>query len=305
MDSLAVITLTFNEEIHIERCLKNISRLSSNIFIIDSFSTDKTIEIAQKFNVNIIQNKFINQAQQLQWAIDNCQIDSEWIMRIDADEYLTPELINEIQHRLTNLASNVNGIVLKRRHYFLNKWIRFGDRYPLCILRIWRNKKVRVEQKWMDEHIILLEGKSITFEHDFIDHNLNNLSWFIEKHNNYATREAIELLIYENNLTQENHNISFIKAILDKSQRNRFFKNILYKNHLLLLRSCIYFFYRYFFLFGFLDGKSGLIYHFLQGFWYRFLVDSKIIEIKYVAFEKKITIQEAITEVTGYKNFTV
>ncbi|HAO08549.1 MAG TPA: glycosyltransferase family 2 protein, partial [Chryseobacterium sp.] len=125
------------------------------------------------------------------------------------------------------------------------------------------------------------------------------------KHNNYATREAIELLIYENNLTQENHNISFIKAILDKSQRNRFFKNILYKNHLLLLRSCIYFFYRYFFLFGFLDGKSGLIYHFLQGFWYRFLVDSKIIEIKYVAFEKKITIQEAITEVTGYKNFTV
>lgn len=304
MENISIIILTFNEEIHIERCLKNISQVSNNIFIIDSFSTDKTIEIAQNFKVNIIQNKFINQAQQLQWAIDNCQIDSEWVIRIDADEYLTSELIEEIHHRLTNLASNINGIVLKRRHYFLNKWIRFGDRYPLCILRIWRNKKVRVEQKWMDEHIVLLEGESIIFEHDFIDHNLNNITWFIEKHNNYATREAIELIISEDNLTKDD-NISFIKAILDKSQRNRFLKNMLYKNHLLLLRSCIYFFYRYFFLFGFLDGKSGLIYHFLQGFWYRFLVDSKIIEIKYVAFEKKITIQEAITEVTGYKNFTV
>lgn len=305
MNNISIIILTFNEEIHIERCLKNIYQLSSNIYIIDSFSTDKTIEIAQKFNVNIIQNKFINQAQQLQWAIDNCQIDSEWIIRVDADEYFTPELIEEIQYRLTRLTSNINGIVLKRRHYFLNKWIRFGDRYPLCILRIWKNKKVRVEQKWMDEHITLLEGKSITFKYDFIDHNLNNLTWFIEKHNNYATREAIELLISENNLTNENYNISFLKAILDKSQRNRFFKNIFYKNHLLLLRSCIYFCYRYFFLFGFLDGRAGLIYHFLQGFWYRFLVDSKIIEIKNVAFEKKITIQEAITEVTGYKNFTV
>ena len=304
MENISIIILTFNEEIHIERCLKNISQVSNNIFIIDSFSTDKTIEIAQNFKVNIIQNKFINQAQQLQWAIDNCQIDSEWVIRIDADEYLTSELIEEIQHRLTKLASNINGIVLKRRHYFLNKWIRFGDRYPLCILRIWRNKKVRVEQKWMDEHIVLLEGESIIFEHDFIDHNLNNITWFIEKHNNYATREAIELIISEDTLTKDD-NISFIKAILDKSQRNRFLKNMLYKNHLLLLRSCIYFFYRYFFLFGFLDGKSGLIYHFLQGFWYRFLVDSKIIEIKYVAFEKKITIQEAITEVTGYKNFTV
>ena len=304
MENISIIILTFNEEIHIELCLKKISQVSNNIFIIDSFSTDKTIEIAQNFKVNIIQNKFINQAQQLQWAIDNCQIDSEWVIRIDADEYLTSELIEEIQHRLTKLASNINGIVLKRRHYFLNKWIRFGDRYPLCILRIWRNKKVRVEQKWMDEHIVLLEGESIIFEHDFIDHNLNNITWFIEKHNNYATREAIELIISEDTLTKDD-NISFIKAILDKSQRNRFLKNMLYKNHLLLLRSCIYFFYRYFFLFGFLDGKSGLIYHFLQGFWYRFLVDSKIIEIKYVAFEKKITIQEAITEVTGYKNFTV
>ncbi len=305
MKNISVIILTFNEEIHLERCLTNISKISNSLFIIDSFSTDKTIEIAKKFNTKIFQNKFINQAQQLQWAINNCDIQTEWIIRIDADEYFTLELINEVKERLTGLNSNINGVILKRRHYFLDRWIRHGDRYPLYILRIWRNGKATVEQKWMDEHIILLEGESIIFKNDFIDHNLNNLSWFIDKHNKYATREAIELLINESRREPNGLFTDLKKSISNSSYRNRFFKSFFYKNKLLLIRSCIYFFYRYFFLLGFLDGKEGLIYHFLQGFWYRFLVDSKIVEIKHIASRKKISIEEAIIEVTGYKDFKV
>ena len=93
------------------------------------------------------------------------------------------------------LPADVTGVNLKRRHIFLNRWIKHGGRYPLTLLRIWRKGAARIEQRWMDEHMVLLHGRAVTFEHDFSDHNLNDLSFFTDKHNKYATREAIDVLL--------------------------------------------------------------------------------------------------------------
>ncbi len=270
MLDLTVIVLTYNEELHIRRCIENIKQYASKIYVIDSFSTDKTVDICKELGAIVLQNKWPgNQAEQFNWAIDNINIETEWVLRLDADEYLLPELINEFKKKLPKIDKNITGISLKRRHIFLGKWVKRGT-YPVIILRMFRNGKGRCEQRLMDEHLILSEGDIITLENDFVDHNLNPLVWWIEKHNNYAIREAVELLDLELNLSNKN-----TKHISKKEQNKK-----LYIKIPIFFRAFLYFCVRYFIKGGFLEGKEGFLWHFLQGLWYRTLVDAKIFEIK-------------------------
>jgi glycosyltransferase involved in cell wall biosynthesis len=298
---ISVIILTYNEEIHIERCIKSALKIANRICIVDSFSNDNTFLIANQFKIDFYQNKFINQANQFQWALNNCNINTEWVLKLDADEYFTDDLINEITIKLPLLPDNISGIYFNLRQYYLDKWIKFGGRYPLKLLRLWKFTKGIMEQRLMDEHIKITEGESISFKHDFIHDNLNTLTWMISKHNNYAIREAIAQLNEEFNLSVKDEFLDKKQILKNSTHRTRFFKNVIYSKRLLLFRSLLYFLYRYFILFGFLDGKEGLIYHFLQGFWYRFLVDAKIIEIKHLALKKGINIMQAIEDYSGYK----
>lgn len=292
---ITIVILTFNEEIHLERTLQNVKKLTDEIIIIDSFSTDKTEEISKQFNTRFYQHSFTNQADQMNWGIDNLEFKTEWIFRLDADEYLTDELINEIKEKLPFIDKNYTGIHIKRRVYFMNKWIKRGGYYPTWILRIWRNGFARVEQKWMDEHFILSEGESTRFENDFIDHNLNNLSWWIAKHNNYSTREAAEAL----NSKYQFAKGETLKASLEKKHQDikkRWFKENIYSKIPMFVRPFFYFLFRYFIKFGFLDGTAGLIWHFLQGFWYRFLVDAKVYQIEKIAKKEKRTVKDIFTK---------
>ena len=273
--SISVIILTYNEEINIENCLKSITDWANEIFIVDSYSTDKTLEIAKKYRAKIIKHPFENQAKQFNWALENLDIKSEWILRLDADEYLTQELKNEIRvNPLLNnqdprqSASIVNGFYIKRRVYFMGRWIRHGGYYPTWILRLFRKGKARSELRAMDEHIVLSEGKAEKLKNDFIDDNKKGLEDWINKHNNYSSREAADVL---------------------SGNYGRGKKKFYYWLPL-FCRAFLYFIYRYFFRLGFLDGKEGLIFHFLQGFWYRFLVDAKLFEIKRVGIEKSIKV---------------
>ena len=271
MLDLTVIVLTYNEELHIRRCLENIKQYASKIYVIDSFSTDKTVDISKELGAVVLQNKWPgNQAEQFNWALDNINIETEWVLRLDADEYLLPELIEEFKERLPKIDKTISGISLKRRHIFLGKWVKRGT-YPVIILRMFRNGKGRCEQRLMDEHLILSDGNTITFENDFVDHNLNPLVWWIEKHNNYAIREAVELLDLELNLSKKNSS----KHTSKKEQNKK-----LYIKIPIFFRAFLYFCIRYFIKGGFLDGKEGFLWHFLQGLWYRTLVDAKIFEIK-------------------------
>lgn len=278
MVDLTIIILTYNEDLHIERCIRSVQGLTQQIFIIDSFSTDRTVEIAESLGAKVWQHEFVNYAKQFQWALDTLPIETEWVMRLDADEYPEPELVDEIRQRLASLPDEITGINLKRRHIFMRRWIRHGTRYPLILLRIWRSGKARIEQRWMDEHIILLEGRSITFEHDFSDHNLHDINWWTAKHNRYATREAIDILNRRYRLFPMDDAVVREKS-LSQAGLKRIVKERVYNFLPAFFGPFLYFLYRYFIRLGFLDGKEGLAYHFLQGFWYRFLVEAKVMEL--------------------------
>ena len=275
--SIAVIIVTYNEEIHIERCIKSAKNYSNEIYIIDAYSTDKTIKIAKSLQAKVLQNKWQNHAEQFKWALKNIKSKAKWLLRLDADEYLEKKLILEIRNRLPEMDSEIYGVNLKRKQIFMNKWIKYGGRYPLPLLRLWRNGYGEMEGKWMDEHIFITKGKTTTFQNNFCDHNLNNLSFFVKKHDAYATKEAIEILLQK---YQKKNNYLKIKNTSLNVFLKRFIKEKIYNKLPMVLRSLFYFIYRYFVLVGFLDGKKGLIFHFLQGFWYRFLVDSKVVELE-------------------------
>lgn len=295
---ISVLILTFNEEIHIKRCIESLLPITSNIFIVDSYSTDSTVDIAKSLGAKVYQNKWTNYAKQYQWGLDNCSIDTEWIMRMDADEYILPELSKEITLKIQSIDDRISGVFVKRRVMFMARWIKHGSYYPIWLLRIWRHKKGRIEERWMDEHIKLIAGDTIQFDNDLIDDNLNDLTWWTNKHNHYATREAIDILntIYEFKLYDE------VEADLfgTQEQRKRKLKNV-YSRLPLFFRPCIYFIWRYFIKLGFLDGKQGLIWHFLQGFWYRFLVDAKISGIYHKVGKDKAVIRKFLNENYGVK----
>jgi len=270
---VSVIILIYNEEIHLERLLKNIADWADEIFIVDSFSTDKTLEIAKKYGVKIVQHKFENQAKQFNWALDNLEIKNDWILRLDADEYLTSELKDEITEKLKNIPKNINGFYIKRRVYFMGRWIKHGGYYPTWLLRLFKKGKARSEQRTMDEHIILLEGSAEKLKNDFVDDNKKGLEDWIIKHNNYSTREVIS------RMSGVRRQVSSVK-LGGQAGRKRWLKQNLYLRLPLFFRALLYFIYRYFIRLGFLDGKEGLIFHFLQGFWHQFLIDAKIYEQK-------------------------
>jgi len=276
MFDLTVIILTKDEKLHIERCLKRLDGIASRVIVVDCHSTDGTQEIARSLGAEVVEHKWPgNQAAQFNWAIDNLKIDTEWILRLDADEYLLPELIDEIKQKLPLISEDVNGVVFKRRHIFLDKWMK-GGIYPVKMLRLFRNGHGRYEQRMMDEHIKLLGGKTIEFDNDFCDHNLNNISWFCKKHVDYAIREAAEMLNTEYNLSGN----AVIEDGLAEQANKKHKRKQAYIKKPLFWRSFAYFLYRYFLKGAWRDGKEGFLFTFIQGWWYRTLVDAKIFEIK-------------------------
>lgn len=300
--SLAVIILTYNEEKHIERAINSVKSIANEIFVIDSGSTDNTRSIAQQQGASILHHDFVNQAQQFNWALDNAPITADWIMRLDADEIIETDLQQEILTRLPVLPASVSGINLKRKHIFMDRWVRYGGRYPLVMLRIWRTGYGRVEDRWMDEHVLITSGETVTFDGGFADHNLHDLTFFTDKHNKYATREAIDVLNKRFELFPQNKALNAHSASFQASCKRQI-KEKVYNRIPFTISALLYFLWRYIFQLGFLDGRSGLVYHFLQGFWYRFLVGAKIMELEKAIVDKtdKQEIIATLSDLTGYK----
>ncbi|MEK7506056.1 MAG: glycosyltransferase family 2 protein [Patescibacteria group bacterium] len=258
MKPITLIVLAKNEALHIERCLKSAKKIVLQIIVVDSGSTDGTAELAEKLGAEVFVHPFKNQAEQFNWALDNLEIKSDWILKLDADEYLTPELADEIR-KAVDSDSAANGYYIKRRVYFMGRWIKHGGYYPAWFLRLWRKGKGRSEDKEMDEHIVLLEGEVGRLKNDFADDNRKGLKEWFERHKNYSDREARDVLK---------------GGAANNSKRSFYYRLPPF------LRPCLYFFYRFFIRLGFLDGKEGLIFHSLQGFWYRFLVDIKLFKAR-------------------------
>lgn len=287
------IVLTYNEELHLRRCIESLKKIGANIFVIDSFSTDRTLAICDEESVQVVQRKWVNYADQFGWGLANLNFESNWVMRMDADEYLSEALVKEINTLTSDSLAEYNGINLSRIIKFQNRELRYGGMHPKLYLRIWRRGIGRIENRWMDEHIIIDIPKIYTMKAVFYDENLNSIGWWIDKHNKYASRECLDLLL-------DNFNTRGEEIMMKDSQASRVrgFKSRYYNTLPLFIRSFIYFVYRYIFLLGFMDGKSGFLWHFLQGLWYRLLVDLKYLRVKQMMY-RGISLEKAVKQELG------
>ena len=295
---LLAIILTFNEELHLGRCIASLKGIASEIIVADCYSTDATLEIACSYGAKVIQRKWVNHATQFNWALTQLDSDTAWVLRIDADEYLTPDLIAEIQSCLPGIGSEIDGVYCSRRMTFQGRLIRHGAVFPVRVLRLFRYGRGECENRWMDEHI-KVSGPTVDFKGELIDDNLNSLTWWTEKHNNYASREAVDLLNLEYHFMPHDSVASLRGG--KQAGVKRWLKEVVYSRLPGGFRAFAYFFYRYVIRLGFLDGQAGTAFHFLQGFWYRYLVDAKVAELKRHMREKDVDVLTAINQVFGIK----
>ncbi|HSP87305.1 MAG TPA: glycosyltransferase family 2 protein, partial [Ignavibacteriaceae bacterium] len=225
MLKISAVILTFNEERNLEACLQSIKDYADDIIIIDSYSKDRTLDIAKKYSHKIYQNQWINYSKQFIWALTNCNIKNEWILKIDADERWTPKGFAELKKIIEN--DETDGVYVKMKIYFMGRWIKHGGFYPNYFLRVFKKSKGKMEDRWMDEHISV-NGKTIISGIDVLEQNYDrqeNISLWTEKHNKYSTREAIEFLIYKHKLKEVS---SIANPFGGKTEKKRWVKENFY-----------------------------------------------------------------------------
>lgn len=277
--TLSAVILAKDESKHISRCLDSLNGVIDDIVIVDSYSTDDTIEKAKTMGARVVQHPWKNYSTQLNYGIHECGIDADWIWRIDADEYLEGNLGIAVKNYIQTAPDDVNGIYVRKRIDFMNRPLLHGGWYPSYHLKVFRRGHGDCENRWMDEHIRLFDGITVTIEEgNQVDANLNDLTWWTEKHNSYATREMVDMLMMEYGLDAKAQEV-VPKFWGTEEQRKRWLK-LKYVKSPLFIRPFLNFILRYIIKGGFLDGKEGFIWHILQGFWYRMLVDAKIYELK-------------------------
>ncbi|WEK05686.1 MAG: glycosyltransferase family 2 protein [Candidatus Devosia phytovorans] len=292
--------LTHNEAIHLSRALDSVASFARSVHVVDSGSGDGTVEIAKARGAEVLVHAWRNYADQFQWGMDNIDSDADWILRLDADEVIGADLAARFYSEVSQLPAEVAGINIDRRHVFMGRWIRFGGRYPLTLLRLFRRGQGRIEQRWMDEHIVLESGRTVHFAGSFSDVNLKDLSFFTAKHNGYATREAVDIINQRHGLFPRDMAVTAGSTSVQAGLK-RFIKERVYNALPPELSALGYFLYRYLLQLGFLDGREGLIYHVLQGFWYRFLVGAKVVEYEreLVHWQTRAAKLDRLTALTG------
>ncbi|MBU8915090.1 glycosyltransferase family 2 protein [Bacillus sp. FJAT-29953] len=276
MADITAVVLTKNESRNISNCINSIKTLVDRVVVVDSGSTDNTVEIARNLGADVYEHPFENYARQFNWGLDNTNISTKWVIRIDADEQFTPQLCKEIEENIKlHENDDINGFTLEAWLYFMEKKLNYGGTKKRKLM-VFKNGIGRIEDRKMDEHTILTEGKSIALKERFLHYDFKNLDYFISKYNWYATREMQDYYIHIESSDSEQ---SSERILVDKKiQQTRKKKFHLYYKAPLFIRAFLLFIINYIIKLGFLDGKEGFIYHFLHTFWYRMLVDAKIYE---------------------------
>jgi glycosyltransferase involved in cell wall biosynthesis len=271
---LSTIILTFNEEINLPNSLNSVIHWADQVFVVDSFSTDKTIEIAKQNNVPVYENPWICWATQRNWALDNLPIRNEWVLFLDADEQISPELANEIKETLKNVPEEVAGFYINRRFIFLGRELKHGGYNPNWVLRLVRPRRTGVLPAG-DSEYFQVNGQVNKLKSFMYHEDKKNIAFFIDKHNKISSSAAMKLFNKKSILDLEKEG----RAVIEGRKRVWIKETILNKLPL-FLRPFVLFTYRYFLKLGFLDGKEGFIYYFLHDFWYPFLVDVKVLELR-------------------------
>ena len=293
---LAVIILTKDEERHIERAIDSVREIASRVYVVDSGSTDRTCELASGLGAVVLQHRWVNYSVQFNWALSKLQADDLWVLRLDADEVLDADLRSSIAEVLSGVRSGFDAYEVERRMAFLAAPIRWGGVFPIMVVRLFRQGRGQCEQRWMDEHIII-DGPAGALDGELLDDNRNSLTWWVEKHNWYANREVVDILNAEHQFAESTSVAR--RSGAGQAGIKRWVKEHVYNRLPLGSRALLYAFYRVVIRAGVLDGPRGLTFHLLQGFWYRYLVDAKLLEAKIYMKDHQATAPEAIHALFG------
>ena len=274
------IILSFNEEQHLPRLLESIKALNAETFILDSGSTDRTLEIAGSYGAIVKYNKFENHPKQWDFALKNFPVKTPWTIGLDSDHIVLPELLEMLKDfKNSTTPDDVNGIFFNRKNYFKGRWLKHGGYFPKYLMKMFRTGLGFSDLNENMDHRFVSEGKNIVWDKGYLkEENLkeNKISFWIEKHNRYSDQVAREEIERKKQLRNQTIKPKFFG---NPDQRVAFLKKIWWDMPL-FVRPFIYFFHRYFIQLGILDGKEGMIFHFLQALWFRFVVDVKIFELE-------------------------
>lgn len=273
---LSAFVMAFNEEANLEACLRTLRPCVDDIYLVDSGSTDATCDIARNFGCVIVTHAFEGHSRQRNWALRNLPFRHPWVIALDADHRVTPTLATELSEVFAEPPSNFTGFFVKRRQIFRGKWIRHGGYYPKWQLKVFQHALTHCDDLEFD-YRYYTNGKLGRLKNDILEDNLkeSDISFWIAKHNKFA-RESAEEEIQRRAAALKWH--ARPRLFGNPDERVLWLKECWYKMPL-YVRPFLYFWYRYFIKLGFLDGKQGSIFHFLQGFWFRLLVDIHVDEV--------------------------
>lgn len=273
------LILTYNEEQHLPRLLSSIYSLHATVYVLDSGSTDQTVSIAKRFGAQVKQHPFLNHPHQWHYALKVFDIKTPWVIGLDADHIVSDELKQRLLDFKDQDYLHIDGIYFNRKNYFKNKWIKNGGLYPFYLLKMFRYGTGYSDLNELMDHRFIVPGKTLIWKDGhLLEENLkeNSISFWINKHNVYS-----DLLAREEVERRQLLRAQTVKPLFwgSPDQRTARLKKLWWRMPL-FVRPAIYFIYRYLFRLGILDGYQGFLFHFLQGFWFRLIVDVKIKEIK-------------------------
>ena len=281
MRDFSFIILTFNEEIHLLRLLASIKELNAPIYILDSGSTDRTFKVIEEVKtedevkVEIKVNQFENHPKQWDFALKNFDVKTPWIIGLDADQIVTPELFNLLKNFKDEDYKNINAIYFNRKNFFQGTWIKHGGYYPFYMLKMFRTEIGFSDLNENMDHRFVAPGKSLIWKDGYLlEENLkeNDTEFWIAKHRKYSKLIAEEE--YERLYSNRSQTVDPL-FFGNPDQRRAWFKR-LWWNLPLGLRPYLYFSYRLIFKLGILDGKTGIYFHYLHALWFRKLVDKEL-----------------------------
>ena len=287
---LTLVVLTHNEALNIRDCLKGTADWLESVFVVDSGSTDHTVEIATSLGAAVYAHPFETHARQWRWALEHLPITTDWVLALDADQQLLPELRDELDAMFRHgVAPHISGFYINRRQVFRGRWIRYGGYYPKYLLKLFRKDDVTISEADLVDHHFVVGGETRKLEYDLVEDNRNEaaIAVWTEKHNRYAVRQARQEI-------QEQHDRDARRLMRERLETGASNQPSLMGNPdervlwlkeawsrlPLFMRPCLYVTYRYIVRLGFLDGREGFIFHVLQAFWYRLLVDINISELR-------------------------
>lgn len=298
---VSVVVLTFMEEANIETCLRSVAGWSNDIHVLDSGSTDRTIEIARELAHHVHHHRYVDHRSQIEYVLTELPLKHEWLLILDADHEVSQELRNSIDSMLAAETPKVD------LFYFPQKYVFRGQ--PIRSLRKWgrliRHRNVEVERGELVDFRYLPRGATAFLRGQVVENNLNenDIDFWIDKHQRFATRAAIEELLRRARVVTW----AIHPRLFGNPDEQKVWLKTRWYSLPLFVRPFLFFGYRYLWKLGFLEGRTGFLFHFLQAFWFRLLIDIKLSDLERRVASREVEIADllqAYGQATGIGHLT-